>query len=515
MIAIIVIIGALQAVIFYMTLKGIHNYRSIFDYEDEPQLKKTETRRGIRKKSIVLPVEKKYNTVTMRFEETKPSTIEVDEEYEYEALIGCAQLLVRGSSPTLRTIIDSINKYLRENSSRTSDFALIKDIVDRNCDAVEEDTRELIPLPLYCGLAGTMLGIAFGVGSLVFGDGLAIMFAGDDSGISAMGIAPLLRDVSLAMICSFIGLLFTSTSTFLMRDRKTKVEKKKHNFLSWIQAKLLPEMPDNMSSVVLKLTGNLTEFNKSFSSNADRLNRTLESISEASANNARLIDAVNSLKQVQVAEANLALYDRLRSATQQIGTLANYLNNCSSYLNQVKALNDKLDSSEERMKAIEEMGNYFRAEKSQIVHVSRLTQDTIGQADEEIRKSTKQFGENIEKYHVAMQENLQKQATNMEKVLFEQQQALSKKTNEMSQIVAELKSMADVKKTMSSLLEAYREQNRLLTMAVNQRGKDATPLPIQQPKTKLPAWILVLSIVVTVAIVFAVALYVAQTFNLL
>lgn len=480
MIAIIIVIVLVQSYIFFFkTLPGIKNFNNIFpDAEADvyAQLKKDEWLNG------------------------GPSMyIWIDDKV----------------SQTLITIRKAINRYLKENASRTSDFALLKDIVDRNCDAEEEDTRELIPLPLYLGLAGTMLGIALGVGSLVFGKGLDLMFDPEQTAVSAKGIAPLLKDVSFAMICSLVGLVYTTVATFLMRNSKTRVEQRKHNFLSWMQAKLLPEMPDNMSSVVMRLSENLQGFNSTFETNSNRLNVTLRAISDASENNARLLEAVRRLDQVKVTEANLALYERLSSATKEIGALAIYLENCRSYLEQVKALNDKLDKSEERMKAIEEMGTYFVQEKSQVVHVSKLTQDTIGQVDEEIRKSTKQFGDNIEKYFVSMQENLQKQALGMEKVLLEQQQALAKKTNEMSQIVNELKNMADVKRTMSSLLEAYREQNRLLTAAVNQRGQGATPLPIQQPKAKLPVWFTIVAIVVSIFIVAAVAVYLAQSLQLL
>lgn len=460
-------------IFFYKTLPGINHFKGIFpsgDADDYAQLKKYDWSSG-------------SNTME----------IWIDNK----------------ASKTIVAIRKAINRYLKENASRTSDFALLKDIVDRNCDAVEDDTRELIPLPLYLGLAGTMIGIAIGVGTL----DLNQLFNAAGNSVSINAISPLLKDVSLAMVCSFFGLVFTTASTFMMRSSKTKVESDKHNFLSWIQAKLLPEIPDNMSSVVMKLTGNLTEFNQSFGRNADRLNNTLNAISESSEQNVRLLEAVNELKQVKVAESNLHLYERLSTATQEIGTLARYLENCSSYLNHVKALNDKLDDSEERMKAVEEMGQYFVQEKAQVVHVSRLTQDTIGQADEEIRKSTKQFGDNIEKYFNAMQESLQKQMVGMEKVLSEQQQTLTRKTSELSAVVSELKNMGDVKKVMSSLLSAYQEQNRLLTAAMNQRGQTSTPLPIQQPTTKLPIWLVAIIIVAAIAIVAAVSLYVMQSFH--
>ena len=62
----------------------------------------------------------------------------------------------------LEVIISSLNKYLINNKGAVSDFHLMKDIVDRNCDAKEEEIHTQIPVPLYLGLTGTMLGILIG-----------------------------------------------------------------------------------------------------------------------------------------------------------------------------------------------------------------------------------------------------------------------------------------------------------------------------------------------------------------
>ena len=512
MVVIIIAIALGQCYIFFgKTLPGIRRYKSIFNNTDNLQLKKKEVRTGIREVgSPDFASDVYYDPVSNT---VKHKTDKIIEEYEYEVDINAPQIHGGNKSDVFKRIIDSINRYLRENESRTSDFALLKDIVDRNTDAVEEDTRELIPLPLYLGLAGTMLGIALGVGSLVFGHGLEAMFNSQNTSVSAQGIAPLLRDVSLAMICSFIGLLLTTWGTFNMRKTKTTVESDKHGFLSWMQAKLLPEMPDNASSVMQKLTGDLKSFNRDFERNGQQLNQALQAINQATKDNARLLEAVNELKQVRVAGSNLALYERLTAATSEIGTLASYLNHCNSYLEQVRALNEKLDKSEQRMKALEEMGEYFQKEKSQIEHVSNTTLNTVGHTDEAIRKSTEQFAENIASYFTKMQEALVKQSEKMGKALDEQQQVIVKKTGELSQLVNELKNLQDVKRTMKEMLDAYREQNKLLTAAASQRGNNATPLPTQQPPVKLPVWLVTIVIAVAVLILMAVLLYFAQTLH--
>lgn len=63
------------------------------------------------------------------------------------------------NSSEFRKILDSINNYLQKNKGAVSDFMLIKDIVERNCDSKEEEITIQTPIPLYIGLMGTMLGI--------------------------------------------------------------------------------------------------------------------------------------------------------------------------------------------------------------------------------------------------------------------------------------------------------------------------------------------------------------------
>ena len=56
-------------------------------------------------------------------------------------------------------VLFSINNYLIRNRGAATDFHLIKDIVERNTDAIEQDISLSVGIPLYLGLMGTMMGI--------------------------------------------------------------------------------------------------------------------------------------------------------------------------------------------------------------------------------------------------------------------------------------------------------------------------------------------------------------------
>ncbi len=56
-----------------------------------------------------------------------------------------------------------MNIYLIRNRGSISDFNLINDIVELHTDSLVKDINIALPLPLYLGLMGTMLGIIIGL----------------------------------------------------------------------------------------------------------------------------------------------------------------------------------------------------------------------------------------------------------------------------------------------------------------------------------------------------------------
>ena len=131
----------------------------------------------------------------------------------------------KGNSVFL-SIKDSINKYLGNNSGSVIDFQLLKDAVDRHCDSVENDINTLTPVPLYCGLAGTMAGVIIGLYSLLnTGSITALLSSGTGSfGAAANGVNDLLSGVAWAMIASICGIFLTTLSSILFKRYKLRGE---------------------------------------------------------------------------------------------------------------------------------------------------------------------------------------------------------------------------------------------------------------------------------------------------
>ena len=152
----------------------------------------------------------------------------------------------RKHSRQFERIVNAINNYLKKNSG-AADYSTLKDITDRQTDTLEAQIDALVPVPIYIGLCGTVLGIVIGVGILSFGEGLDSLLTIsdqtiDDANAGAQGIKALLAGVSLAMVSTFSGVLLSIIGAICNRRMSRSGEERKNDFLNWMQGELLPQM---------------------------------------------------------------------------------------------------------------------------------------------------------------------------------------------------------------------------------------------------------------------------------
>lgn len=404
------------------------------------------------------------------------SNYSVIKKEDSEEITGIAS---KHQNKILFSIIQSINNYLVNNSQSTADFHLIKDMVERDCESAEDEINSQVPMPLYCGLMGTMFGILIGVGYLV-GTGALGQLIGSATGGGAAGIdgiQALLGGVALAMITSIIGIFFTTIGSYVAKDVKRQVETNKNTFLSWMQAKLLPELSTDTASALRKLTRNLKTFNETFSQNTNALKDTLSIVNETTQGQAELLETVRRLNITRIATANIEVYDKLKDATDEIGRFGEYINNINAYVASVQALSSKLDDANERTRMIEEMAAFFKQERGNLDTMKALIAKTIGEADEKLiqvaadfkMSATNQFS--ALKAHTATQQEKFKTAVDeqngtMLKAIEDQktvvETALQKRIEDLNKLSSELEELKPVKESMSKLESAAQEQNKKL-----------------------------------------------------
>ncbi len=359
----------------------------------------------------------------------------------------------QNNNPIYQEIETSINSYLESNKSGISDFSLMKDIVDRNCDAAEEEINTQIPIPLYLGLVGTMVGILVGIGHLWISGGLSDLLNIDSSSSGMDGIEALLGGVALAMISSILGILLTTFGSLRAKNVKAEVEKRKHVFLSWIQKELLPSLKSDVSGALIEMSRNLQSFNSTFSTNTSDFGKALSQVNESYQLQTQLLNAVKQIADKEVSLQNIQLYNALKNSTEEIGTLAQYLNNTTQYLANVKVLNEKLDNYENRTQFIEHASKFYAK------HENWLTEN-IEMANRSMRDSVEKYDKSVSETLGKIQENLEIQMRNFADILQKQQEKLGEKTKEIDKVIDELRNLSAIKDSISKFESATKEQNK-------------------------------------------------------
>lgn len=412
-------------------------------------------------------------------------------------------------NPVMDAIRIQINSYLRSNQGAVSDFYIIKDIVDRNYNSKEEEISTQIPIPLYFGLMGTMAGILLGVGYLVITGGLNELKSGSTTGVNA-----LLEGVALAMITSILGIFLTTYGSVKLKESKVESEKSKNNFLSWIQATLLPQLASDTTGVLQQVTRNLSLFNQTFSGNTQELRETLTLVNDAYKEQAEVLDAINGLEISKIATVNIQVYDKLKNCTNEIGQFAEYFQSVNQYIEDVRILNQMLGEYEHRTKALEKMGSFFEKEQERISIISGINNKAIAEIEVHLKDVIEKVKTSISEQFNELGTHTIIQREKFEEIADEQQNVLIERSKELTLLVEELKQLTSVKVSIDEMTEASKEQNQNLTklsqsiseLARIKKVEGATP----ELKFKFSKWAKILIIVIGSLLVLPNVIYLVK-----
>ncbi|MGN7986148.1 hypothetical protein ACTJKC_02350 [Pedobacter sp. 22226] len=232
------------------------------------------------------------------------------------------------NSEVFGNILNSLNKYLLRNRHSVADFSLIKDIVERNTDTIEEEVNLTLSTPLYLGLMGTMLGIVIGIFSMSSLIGADIR----ESSVS-VGIATLLGSVKIAMIASFVGLMLTIfNSAITFKGSKFRLENKKNDFYTKIQVELLPTLNQGMNATFESLQRNLFRFNEKFDANLDRLGNVFDKNYDSVLMQKQLVEQMDKSKVAEISGFNIKVLGAMGNALAQFDKFDTLFSNINTYL---------------------------------------------------------------------------------------------------------------------------------------------------------------------------------------
>lgn len=363
----------------------------------------------------------------------------------------------------LKKILLSLNTYLSKNKGAVSDFHLIKDIVERNCDAEEDEITEQQPIPLYLGLMGTMLGIIIGIGFLVFTGGLEALIDGNDMVDSGQGsIYTLMGAIAVAMIASFLGILFTTIISWQSKNAKGIHENHKNEFYSWIQTELLPILSGNTSSALFALQNNLQLFNKSFSDNLSKMDTVLSTVNSSYNEQVELIKLIDEIDVKQISRANINVLKELQASIAQIEQFNKYLHSTTDYVNKINVLNDNINQHLNRTALIEKMGEFFEKEIIQIEQREVYLRSAVVNVDNTLSKSVDDLKSNSTKNFNDLLAYTIEKNDKFKKAIEEQDKLLKERLFEGSEFLLEIKNLTSLKNSLDSLTIENKEQNNKL-----------------------------------------------------
>lgn len=371
------------------------------------------------------------------------------------------------------SIKESINKYLESNSGSVIDFSLLKDTVDRHCDSVENDINTLTPVPLYCGLAGTMAGVIVGLGSLLTTGSITALLSSGSNNFSAAanGVNDLLSGVAWAMLASICGILFTTIASLIFKRYKLQGEFGKNTFLAWLQSRLLPELPSDTSDALNRLVKNLHEFNSTFAANTTELRGALSEVNESYRIQGEIIKAVHDMDVMKMAKANVRVLEELKECTDKLEAFNQYLNDIHGYTDAIHTFTTQFEQESNRLHVLEEIQQYFMRHKAEITKdsadVDAALKDALQTLKDTASSNTKEFHSTLVQQAEEFKTIIQEEKETFEKINTEIQTQFDAQLGQIPMLERQLAEIAGIPTKLDELIKRMEHSNSALASHVN------------------------------------------------
>lgn len=377
-------------------------------------------------------------------------------------------------NPLINKVVDTINSYLLRNKGAVSDFNLIKDIVERNCDAVDEEINQQLPIPIYLGLMGTVLGIILGLWS--------INFVPKNFMVS---VTDLIESVKWAMGCSFMGLLLTTIlSAWFYRGAKAKLEEQKNELYTFIQIELLPQLSQDANSTILTMQSHLEKFNEGFSKNVSSFDSIMTRILKVFDSQVKLNEQLKDMDISQVASLNKNTLVELRKSMTEFEKFNQYLNLMNSFVQKTAMVTDSVNnqlrrtedvknivlSMEENIEnnrlVMEKLQNFLQKVEARnaLVTATASLEDTLTEAIDQLKK-------HVQEEINAIQTHTSQASQDLDRLMQNERGHLDKLKN-----LDDLGKLQQVVQSVNAMKTSFDNQNNTLSKQIEQLSQAITGL---------------------------------------
>lgn len=374
----------------------------------------------------------------------------------------------------LNTILFSINKYLIRNRSSSADFILIKDIIERNVNTVEEDINLTISIPLYIGLVGTMLGIVIGLFNMP-NMSISTNFQANDALLNE-GIASLIGGVRIAMIASFTGLILTIINSGRnFKGSRSLVEARKNEFYTFIQVELLPIMNQGLASTFESLQRNLMKFNGEFTTNLAKLGGIFDSSYSTVIAQKELLDSLNKAKVSEMMQYNVKVLKQLEVSFKEFETFNSSMMDVNTFVTNssliVERTNELLNRTDNFKLIAENLEDKFN-ESQKLMEFLSSHFNSLEKHKEFTSNAVADVGHAISSSFKDLQEHIQNSSSSIKQFTVDEIEILKKVFSESKTNLVNLQHLGTINNNFSNFKDNTASQNEKIRQRLEEINKN-------------------------------------------
>ncbi|HSI90169.1 MAG TPA: hypothetical protein VK927_03585 [Adhaeribacter sp.] len=268
-------------------------------------------------------------------------------------------LEAKNASPEFAEIVSDTNEYLQNNKGASADFNILKDISERYSETLDNEVQAGIATPLYIGLLGTFFGVSIGLFSLLLTDSPDGADSETRSFITDDGIRNFLTGVVIAMVGSFCGLLLTLRGNALLKDARSRRDKLKNSYYTFLQKRLLPKLNSDMAASLGNLKSVLDSFNHDFLEKVANFRPIIASLTDNIAIQKEFIQRLDEIGFTKMANASITVFEKVKESEEMFSRFLGYqqalnqtIQNGSEMAGKVKDVLGKMTKLEEAFEMV-------------------------------------------------------------------------------------------------------------------------------------------------------------------
>lgn len=420
---------------------------------------------------------------------------------------GMASAISGQGNGIFKKIIHAVNSYLGSLRGSYPDFVPLKDAVDRNCHAAEDEIGDQMFTPLYYGLTATMGGVVVSLAFMLGGETFPTPpegASGQNFGVATGGLGGLLTSMVIAMASSVAGIFLTTKNMRLLKEKKRIEEREKNDFMAWMQTNLFPARPVGVGGEPQYTAASLNRFSATLAENNGQLKETITKIGSLLQEQGETLKQLHDSNMQTTASANAKTLQELQECTARLEDFNNYLAAVGGYATEIRKFREQLAKEQERLCVLEEIRDFFRDHG----YKDALAK-AVSDSDDSLRTALRNLQATTSDSMETMSHTLASQTDTFRQISQEMQGAFEAQLRHFPQLETQIGQIATIPALLEKLAKEIESSNTRMANSVNYalqnirvelNGENA------QSGQKLPAWL--------PALLAAIALFAAMPYIL-